>query len=482
MFYALKRRNGETMICWITRFRDTYDSTEKSLKRAIKEHGTGLTTVKKNPERVVYTTIEGSSGSVTEEPEHHEGEEHSESSSWADQSWSWDSSWWHAGSWYTREEEEAEEEFLFLPDFVQGWLLLQKTGLDAQERGLILSMSGGRYQLEHIERCLKAQWNDEDLRLRDRNKYHKMALMVEDFDDTEQESSALMAIDDLEEEAQEAYAADEKLIETALAAIQKNQRTLKDARKRQHEVRMGRKFFPPRRPVPESQDKCIKCGGSHKTAQCPDRSDKRLAGVAEEAGFVLVAENQQPDLPVPESVNYGRSSGTVTEEAALAGVAGRSFQNGTILQRGCGIVDGGATSSLGSVEALEKIAAINVAAQGKDMIEVSPSSAEFTFGNGQKKKSCSTVEVQLKMGEKLGKINIHAMEDTGVPILIGINALRKGGAVIDFKRDQLIFQDIDARQVIPLERAPSGHQLLPLVGDLFKKAVTRSTPFLGLCE
>lgn len=52
---------------------------------------------------------------------------------------------------------------------------------------------------------------------------------------------------------------DEKDAQEALALLDQNKRTLKDARDRQHQVRMSRKY----------NTRCLRCGGDHKTFQRP---------------------------------------------------------------------------------------------------------------------------------------------------------------------------------------------------------------------
>ena len=63
------------------------------------------------------------------------------------------------------------------------------------------------------------------------------------------------------------------------------------------------------------------------------------------------------------------------------------------------------------------------------------------------------------------QLGIHGMEAPGVPILLSVKALQKLGAIIDFKRGVAILSEVSDR-VIRLERAPSGHYLLDLAGDM----------------
>ena len=62
-------------------------------------------------------------------------------------------------------DDEAVEDLLpeVLPDEVLGWLLLARSGLDAQERAAVLASSGNKLGTRDIEAALRAQWSDADL-------------------------------------------------------------------------------------------------------------------------------------------------------------------------------------------------------------------------------------------------------------------------------------------------------------------------------
>ena len=94
-----------------------------------------------------------------------------------------------------------------------------------------------------VEQALKEQWTDEDLMKRDQH-HHQAHLVFED------EPEDVMLADEgapdphEDAEAYECYMADQALIESALEVIQEKKRTLKEARWRQQQVRMGRNFYP----------------------------------------------------------------------------------------------------------------------------------------------------------------------------------------------------------------------------------------------
>ena len=62
-------------------------------------------------------------------------------------------------------------------------------------------------------------------------------------------------------------------------------------------------------------------------------------------------------------------------------------------------------------------------------------------------------------------------------MLLGIQALRWLGAVIDFGSDQALFKDINPHKVVQLGTTESGHQLLPLTADVMSGVFVRAQPF-----
>ena len=106
----------------------------------------------------------------------------------------------------------------------------------------------------------------------------------------------------------------------------------------------------------------------------------------------------------------------------------------------------------------------------------------FGFGNGASRRCVSTIRLGLDLGGRTGEMEIHAHDAPQVPILLGVKALRKLGAVIDYEANTMILKNVDAKKVISLEQSASGHQLLPLTGDVFARAVGRQAPFVSLLD
>ena len=117
-----------------------------------------------------------------------------------------------------------------------------------------------------------------------------MAEDEEDADDPEADSLdfGFLISSGLSDEGLAVIEAAEDQVQEAMAAIEKNRRTLKEARARQHFVKMSRQYYKSTskgkgrgmststyREEHSGIYKCLRCGGSHKTSQCPQKRDKK---------------------------------------------------------------------------------------------------------------------------------------------------------------------------------------------------------------
>ena len=89
-----------------------------------------------------------------------------------------------------KDYEEAQSLF---PQLVLAWFLLQKSGLEARERNMILAATGNTYQLDLVEQAMKIQFLDDEIRNHDdrTGKYHNNSLggaAEEDEDQTTRDS------------------------------------------------------------------------------------------------------------------------------------------------------------------------------------------------------------------------------------------------------------------------------------------------------
>ena len=497
-FFQMKRKRQESMTQWINRHSEALWEASRALKRVQKDYGknanpkelgrraslTGRQSTGPEPEQESDTGSRRDDHDVFDEFGRLPEDEDSERPSlheWDDRSWRgdhlwsqgwatwWDQRWWQdeyapPTTWHMEEDD-------FLPDFLVGFLLLHRSGLDAHERANILAAIRGEFSVAAVSKALREQWNDEDLSRRDRRKEQAMFSNVGDSPSDEgeiMEASEEAPDPDADPEAYAAYQDEQAVIDHALEAIAHQKRTLKDARWRQHQVKLNRKFYPVKgKGKGEKGDKgasssrtikCLKCGGPHGTNQCPKRTDDaRLAEESAEIAFMGYEES------------WSVEAAYVTHQEAL--------------RRGMGIIDSGATASLASVDAVEAIMEANAQVYGHDRVEVKPDMRPtFRFGNGQKKECLSTIQLKVDLEDRPGKMELHVHDAPGQPALISIKALKNLGAVLDFGTGQCILTKVNRKAVIQLEEASNGHLLFPLVTNVFEKSRLRAKPFLGLYD
>ena len=97
------------------------------------------------------------------------------SNSWGNPSWSWQETSWYEnqGTWGSYKASPSKTTPVeILPDYIQGWMLLTDAGLDIQERNAIQTALRGEFSVQSVATELRAQWPDQELQKRDRNRKH----------------------------------------------------------------------------------------------------------------------------------------------------------------------------------------------------------------------------------------------------------------------------------------------------------------------
>ena len=400
-FYGVKRRRGEGVAAWIVRHDEALLEAKRTLAEAINEYGRGVPGVPVEPpfsgkgsSSQSWRWTEGDDNSnsgpiaeatgetaATSETNAEGTESHDQDEQWERSSnWSWHSSWWGYGkwepwswrpqgyqpewgypsgashaSWSVSDAASAQAE-KFLPDFVIAWLLLQRSGLDATEKSVIVANLKNDFTTTKVKAALKLTWPDDELKRRDAGKHSAMftaeeAVMMADDDDWEGYES--LEWDNPEDGY--AYQALEDDAQEALAALQDSRRTLKEAREKQAQMRRSRSFYPSKgsskgkgsgdRPPP----KCFRCGGPHFRRDCPEGSGGNRTSQHVNLVFTATEMSQETSFEAVEPEWRDEASFVALEKVAREGKA---------------IIDGGATSSLGSEEAMQTIAQLNWEATG----------------------------------------------------------------------------------------------------------------------
>lgn len=359
-----------------------------------------------------------------------------------------------------------------MPDFVVAWMLLQRSGLDSSERGTIVANLRNKFTTENVKSALRLAWPEEDLRRRDQSRGSALMMEMEDDDalllDAEPDDSPDQT--DWSDTAKEEYGHLCSDVEAALQTYQTARRTLRDAREKQSMYRKNRQFYPmkkefsqkPRNESSSTVQKCFKCGGPHSTSRC---TESRAETSSKSAHFVFSVTG----IPEPEATVLQ------TQDDQF----GLSLDK--IMNSGHAIIDGGATSSVGSVEALEKIMSLQTEAGFQTDALVEPADRpHFRFGNNGRTQCLSTTTLKVPLNDAASAMKIHVHDIAGQPVLLSVSALRALKATIDFENDEMILKAVDPSRVIKLERAESGHQLFPLAEDVMRHSQKRCSPFTSL--
>ena len=230
----------------------------------------------------------------------------SETAAWAARGWvDYSHGDWRSKPNYEATSEDEDDLIDILPDVIQGWMLLEKSGLDDLEKSIIQSDIKSKFSLMGVENSLRAHWSDEQVRRRDGPEKQSAHYEDEEGDEGEDVDSANFENYDTSElDPADAilYQEAEKDAQKAWAQIQQGRRTLREAREKQKEVRLGRRFYPKGkgrgggktepRGAP-SRGPCLRCGKDHPTRSCPQspEAEAKPSLLADEEGeFVYYTE------------------------------------------------------------------------------------------------------------------------------------------------------------------------------------------------
>eukprot|EP00435_Cladocopium_sp_Y103_P019595 s2606_g4.t1 len=424
---------------------------------------------------------------------------------WGHRDW-WQSNWWQS-QWTPSEDAEWHVEAPeLLPEYVQGWYLLFDSGLDTNERNMVIAAVKGDFTMARVAQELRSQWTDDDLRRRDANN-RQSSWWVDENDDAGSEDYdtawVAQAQKDLNDEGLALLGEAEEEAQEAMAMVEHGRRTLKEARQKQHQVRMSRKYYRTSFRSSGStstggttgEQKCFRCGGPHKTSACPKAMSTTTAASAEEqsAPFICYAQDAEAGYETAESF-YQETDGkdvmiTGFSDACPEAFFDTSEASGSVpistqmaVEQGKAVVDGGATKTLGSVVALEKILALNQYKHGASRLAELDldNRPTFGFGNSSKNQCVSTASLEVQADGKPGKVQVHALDAGSGPVLFSIESLRALGAIIDFSENLVVFRKLNPSKIIKMERSATGHQLLPMTQDWYSDAQSTAQPVPSL--
>ncbi|CAE7675497.1 GIP [Symbiodinium sp. CCMP2592] len=321
-----------------------------------------------------------------------------------------------------------------LPNYVQGWYLLHDSGLTAQEKNSVQTALQGDFRYDRVAQELRNQCAVLDGQRREyhpKNSGYMGELYDEEPDEDETQTVEVDPI--MEAEHQEEWQEAEEDAQSALAAITQGRRTLKEVRQRQNNVRLARQYFRTNsgaghRDGGKSRDEkmtCLRCGRTgHRVANCPDpptAAAKSAEPVAATSSFVCFC-----DQPQALTVEQSAEDNTNDMQAMMSGIS-----TADAVSQGKAVIDGGATKTLASINAMERIMQLNNLKSGHSgLISVDTTERPvFGFGNGSEDRCSSTVQLRICADKKPGEVKVHCLDRGTGPMLLSIDTLRKLKAV-----------------------------------------------------
>ena len=431
-FRQSKRRPGESMGDYVTKKCEVYLRAQQAYHRVKPHHTPNRTSTRAATAPAGYTgrrnswESDASTPNPTTDGNDTGGDDASTAATTTEQGdhpWWTGGSWWQTGqsanwwqspgwwsrpseSWSSRSQEPLEE---LLPDYIQGWLLLQDAGLDAEQRNLVVTAVRGNFAVATIAQELRTQWSEQDLRRRDHGARHSgyMGEAVEEDPELEEDyepyNEEILVAEGMNEEGlwatQEAYREQDE----AYAALQVAKQTLREARAKQKFVKLSRQYYGKSgtgKGAGKSKSKgqssgsrddsamqCLACGKiGHRAANCPKPSGTEDHN--ESAPFVCYLDTDQDEALMANSLS--------TQDAITAGMA---------------VIDGGATKTVASVAAVEALMDRNQEVRGTNGLRSvdTGNRPTFSFGNSSANQCVSTAQVAIRADGKPGILNIHAI-------------------------------------------------------------------------
>ena len=217
---------------------------------------------------------------------------------------------------------------------------------------------------------------------------------------------------------------------------------------------------------------CFICGEkTHDYRNCPKRGQQSASSGSRSYMIGMVEEADGPESPISRPLPQD------LQRLVLAASSGSSGED----RLEFAVIDTGATETVGSLEAVERIMETRFKVFGQERIGVDiHKKKRFKFGNAQERAAESYLLLPQMIQGHSTQLGVYTLDVPGVPILLGIKSLAKLGAIVDVAKPSLIFTKHFPGVEIPLIRGENGHILLDLCKDWFNPDRTESAMTLDM--
>ena len=206
---------------------------------------------------------------------------------------------------------------------------------------------------------------------------------------------------------------------------------------------------------------CFVCGGrDHGWQTCPKRSSSTSSGGKGGKSRSIFMVQSVEDEKMDQDGTGLAFSIVPTMHVLMSEVVRPELE-------GYGVIDTGATETVGGLDALECVHRRRCEKLGhtSHIHVVQGPAKNFRFGNGDTKYSESYVLLMQSLGDHTIALGVYTLAAQNVPILIGIKTLAKLGAVLDTQLGVMVLKAVDQDLIVPLRRSTTGHLLIDLCSN-----------------
>ena len=360
------------------------------------------------------------------------------------------------------------------PSEARGWVVLHRSGLNAEQKAVVLARSLGVLKVDEISRAMRSCYPEFVAK----NKSHGVSLVEEPEEDFDLDEGPAADFEDIEafladhepgDAEAEAYPENE--VAEILAVSWKDKR--KEITKLQQQRRFGEAKEARRRFRVEIEElkrktRCRKCNQvGHWEKECTSKgrgksyskSASKSKSTPSESGAGLVQWEEHFVASVECLTASVRPAPTMIEQLRQRQRQSNPVEALLVSSPGYGILDSGCGKSI--------IGALTLAdfrelwkKSGFVQPESFPEVNHFRYGNDQQETSTQSIKIPVKLAGKTGSIKAAIVKGR-TPLLVSRATLRQLKAHIDFGRDELHVFD----QILPLETNQAGQYVVSLLGE-----------------
>ena len=192
---------------------------------------------------------------------------------------------------------------------------------------------------------------------------------------------------------------------------------------------------------------CFICGDhGHGFRNCPKRGLASAGGKGQQKGAFWV------DSLTASPLNF-------------IGMAQQAMEELIYDTTGYGVLDLGATETVGSLEALEGLMLRRGLEEPLQVFSGQDAVKPFRFGNGAVQLSASYCMIPQRLGTTQVQLGVYTLDAPKVPILLGMRTLKKLGAIVDVSGQWMVLSAVAPDRKVPLARSYARHLLLDLTQD-----------------